>query len=289
MAGYLGSDFDPSAPADTEAVSQGASRIRDVKQRLKTFFGGIFNLEDATWLSAVIPNSALQAISGLAAGTYTNVTLTVNTKGTITAISTGSAGSFKPTGSIEGVATGGTGLSTVPSNGQLLVGNGTGFTLAQLVAASGGGLVVTVGAGTISISIDPTYFPAIPFFAEATLVSTTAATPVQLIAPITSGPLLGRKLYLNKFIARVDGGTAWTTTTVVHLSDTNGTPNPLVTIPVAALLANARILESTSGVILEDSYSRGTGTATNAGLQVYGDVNAGAGSNLIIQASGFYK
>jgi hypothetical protein len=289
MAGFFGSDFDPSNPADTDAVAQGAGRIRDVKQRIKTFFGGLFNLETAAWLTAVIPSDALQAIGGLTAGTYTNVTLTVNTKGQITSISTGSAGSYKTAGAVETYATGGTGLSSLPGNGMIPIGNGAGYTLAAIVAAAGGGIVVTLGAGTITLSINPAYFPSLPFFAEATLPSATGATPVQLVAPIVSGPLLGRKLYLNKFIMRVDGATAWTTTSIVTLTDTNGTPNPFVTVPVAALTANARVLESTAGVILEDSFSRGTGSATNAGLQIFADVNAGAGSNLIVQASGFYK
>jgi hypothetical protein len=288
MAGYFGSDFDPSNPADTDAVSQGANRMRDIKQRIKTFFGGLFNLENATWNSAVIPSAALEAIVGLTAGTYTNVTLTVNEQGQVTSVSTGSAGSFKAVGAVETYATGGTGLSSAPANGQIPIGTGAGYALAALTA--GTGIIVTPGSGTLSLALDFTQIPAFPFFAEATLLSASAATPVQLIAPISSGPLLGRKLYLNKFIARVDGATAWATgTTIVRLADTNGTPNPFVTIPVAALTANARVLESTSGVVLEDSFSRGTGSATNAGLQVYADVNAGSGSNLIIQASGFYK
>jgi hypothetical protein len=47
------------------------------------------------------------------------------------------------------VARGGTGLSTAPSNGQLLVGNGTGYTLATLTA--GTGITITNGVGSIQI------------------------------------------------------------------------------------------------------------------------------------------
>jgi hypothetical protein len=48
------------------------------------------------------------------------------------------------------VASGGTGLSTIPTNGQLLIGNGTGYTLNTL--GVGAGISVTNGAGTITVA-----------------------------------------------------------------------------------------------------------------------------------------
>jgi hypothetical protein len=48
------------------------------------------------------------------------------------------------------VTSGGTGLTTIPTNGQLLIGNGTGYTLNTLGAGSG--ISVTNGAGTITIA-----------------------------------------------------------------------------------------------------------------------------------------
>lgn len=48
------------------------------------------------------------------------------------------------------IAKGGTNLTTVPTNGQLLIGNGTGYTLAQLTGGSG--ITITPGAGSISIA-----------------------------------------------------------------------------------------------------------------------------------------
>ena len=48
------------------------------------------------------------------------------------------------------VPSGGTGLSTIPTNGQLLIGNGTGYTLNTL--GTGAGISVTNGAGTISVA-----------------------------------------------------------------------------------------------------------------------------------------
>jgi hypothetical protein len=48
------------------------------------------------------------------------------------------------------VTGGGTGLSTIPTNGQLLIGNGTGYTLNTL--GFGAGISVTNGSGTITVA-----------------------------------------------------------------------------------------------------------------------------------------
>lgn len=49
------------------------------------------------------------------------------------------------------VGKGGTGLATTPTNGQLLIGNGTGYSLATI--AQGTGVTVTNGAGTITVGL----------------------------------------------------------------------------------------------------------------------------------------
>jgi hypothetical protein len=48
------------------------------------------------------------------------------------------------------VTSGGTGLTTIPTNGKLLIGNGTGYTLNTLTASTG--ITVTNGAGTITVT-----------------------------------------------------------------------------------------------------------------------------------------
>lgn len=48
------------------------------------------------------------------------------------------------------IANGGTGLGTTPTNGQLLIGNGSGYTLATLTAGSG--VTITNGSGSITIA-----------------------------------------------------------------------------------------------------------------------------------------
>ena len=48
------------------------------------------------------------------------------------------------------IANGGTGVTTVPTNGQLLIGNGAGYTVAALTAGSG--VAITNAAGTVTIA-----------------------------------------------------------------------------------------------------------------------------------------
>ena len=57
---------------------------------------------------------------------------------------------FLNSSGVLGISGGGTGLTSTPANGQLDIGNGTGFTRATLSA--GTGISVTNGAGTITIA-----------------------------------------------------------------------------------------------------------------------------------------
>ena len=86
----------------------------------------------------------------------------------------------------SGVTSGGTGLNTVPTNGQLLIGNGIGYSLGTLTAT---GMTVTNGAGTIALSLNtfsPSSYGGVPasgggtsnfLRADATWAAPPAATP----------------------------------------------------------------------------------------------------------------
>ena len=70
------------------------------------------------------------------------------TSSSLTAVGTIATGTWN--GSTIGRAYGGTGLTAAPSNGQLLIGNGSGYTLATLTAGSN--VTITEGSGSITIA-----------------------------------------------------------------------------------------------------------------------------------------
>lgn len=98
---------------------------------------------DGTWAtSATVTPAALTKVDD------TNVTLTLG--GTpATALLQATSLTLGWTGTL-GISRGGTGLGTTPTNGQLLIGNGTNYTLATLTAGSG--ISIANGAGSITIS-----------------------------------------------------------------------------------------------------------------------------------------
>ena len=94
--------------------------------------------------------------SGVSAATYgaaaTVPVFTVNAKGQITSVTNTAIAidtSQITTGTL-GVARGGTGVSTTPANGEIDIGNGTGFTRTTLTASSG--VSIANGAGSVTIS-----------------------------------------------------------------------------------------------------------------------------------------
>jgi len=83
----------------------------------------------------------------------TSPTLTTPALGTPSAVVLTNATGLPLTSAVTGtlsVTNGGTGLTAAPSNGQILIGNGTGFTLATLSA--GTGITITNAGGSITIA-----------------------------------------------------------------------------------------------------------------------------------------
>ena len=113
---------------------------------------GTVTISSLAATSAVITNLAATSsnITTLSSGSA-NITQLQSTSATITTL-TGTnwtATSLTLTNALK-VAEGGTGLDTTPTNGQLLIGNGTGFALSTLTAGSG--ISVTNAAGSITIA-----------------------------------------------------------------------------------------------------------------------------------------
>ena len=140
------------------------------------------------------------------------------TSSSLTSVGTIASGTWN--GTTIGRAYGGTGLTAAPSNGQLLIGNGTGYTLATLTAGSN--ITVTEGSGSITIAAaagTPTAGDGInvsgsevsvDLKANGGLVIETTELAVDLGASAITGTL-----------AVADGGTG--ATTITGLVKGNGT------------------------------------------------------------------
>lgn len=114
------------------------------------------------------------------------------------------------------------------------------------------------------------------------ITSAAAATAVELL-PNSKVPA-GKKAYLINFIARVDGTTVWGTTANVKIQDKSASAVDFVTMAVAALTSQARVVPGSSNTTLENAFSKGSGGGDGKGLQLKGDAN-GTGSDLYVTAT----
>jgi len=126
------------------------------------------NGTSALTASATIPSTDITGLGSMATQNASSVAITGGSiNGTPIGGSTPASGAFTTlgatgdaslstviagtwNGSPIGIAYGGTGVSTTPTNGQLLIGNGTGYTLSTITGSTG--LSVSNGAGAITLT-----------------------------------------------------------------------------------------------------------------------------------------
>jgi hypothetical protein len=132
------------------------------------------------------------------------------------------------------IASGGTGLGTAPGNGQILIGNGTGYTLSTLT--EGTSISITEGPGSIQISV----------------------TTIDA-ALITSGTLAAARLPAFSGDVSTPGGS-----TVTTLATVNGVPGAFGSASnVAAFTVNGKGLVTVAGnvpIAITNAQVSGLGT-----------------------------
>jgi hypothetical protein len=214
---------------------------------------------------------AAGAVSGLAASATTDTTNATNiTSGTlptgrlsgsytgITGVGTLTAGTWN--GTAIGVAYGGTGLTATPTNGQLAIGNGSGYTLANLTA--GTNVSISNTAGGITISATPA--------AGGTVTSVAMTVPTFLSvtgSPITTSGTLAVTLS-GTALPVANGGSGATTLTGYLYGNGTSAFTASTTIPNTAITGlgtmstqNANSVAITGGTI--DGATIGATTAAN--------------------------
>lgn len=147
---------------------------------------------------------------------------------------------------ITPVINGGTGLGTIPTNGQLLIGNGTGYSLNTLTASTG--ITVTNGLGTITVT------NSLP---DLTVTLTGAGTTV-VTGTYPNFTITSNDQYVGT-VTSVAALTLGTTGTDLSSTVVNSTTTPVITLNVpTASATNRGALSSTDWTTFNNKQPAGT-------------------------------
>jgi hypothetical protein len=186
------------------------------------------------------------------------------------------------------VTNGGTGLGTIPTNGQLLIGNGTGYTLNTL--GTGAGISVTNGAGTITVAntgvlsnIASSGISVSSTTGNVTIANTGVLSFSGGATGLTPATVAAGDVTLAGTLIAVNGGTGFasyavgdllyanTTTTLAKLPDV-ATGNALISggVGVAPAWGKIGLTTHVSGVLPVANGGTNGSAAPTAGAVAYG-------------------
>ena len=252
-AGYGGTGFSSYAVGDLlyADTTSSLAKLADVAVGNALISGGVGAAPSwgkiglATHISGTLPI----ANGGTGSTSTTFVNLTTNVTGTLP------------------VANGGTGLATTPSNGQIDIGNGTGFTRTTLT--QGSGITITNGAGSITIASAVTS----PIPSGTVMIFKQTAAPTGWTKDTTAA--------LNDSALRIVTGTASSGGTVAF---TTAFASQSVSGTLSSTTATNQNTTATGSV--SSSSSSGLTTATNQATTAGGTVSLSAGGSVNLSGGG---
>jgi hypothetical protein len=226
---------------------------------------------NSTTLGSSIVNSSLTSLGTVTSGTWNATTISI--------------------------AKGGTGLTTTPTNGQLLIGNGTGYVLSTI--SSGQNVTVTNGAGSISIAAANTNLSWTAGSTSGPVLNSSTGTGGAIPSAsntasgvVTTGTQLfsGYKTFTNKIARSGSYSGAYDASpffTLINSTHTDTTSNGVVANKTGANIDNP-IFDSTNITTITDASSLYIGGApvggTNTTITSAHAIHVGSGR--IYQASG---
>jgi hypothetical protein len=175
------------------------------------------------------------------------------------------------------VSNGGTGLTTTPTNGQLLIGNGTNYTLSTLTAGSG--VSITNSAGSITLSATGLGGTVTAVTATGPLASSGGTSPTISIANSTgTGSVVldqGATISSATITAALSASITTITGTSANITTVTGTTTTFSSGTISQLGATSATVTTLSGTNV--TYSSGTVSqlaATSATISTVSGTNA---------------
>jgi hypothetical protein len=216
-------------------------------------------------------------------GSVTSVAATVPSLLSVSGspITTSGTLAFTYSGTALPVANGGTGLTTTPANGDLDIGNGTGFTRSTLTAGSG--ITVTNASGSITIAATNSG-TVTSVTGTSPVVSSGGATPaISMAAATTSVSGYLTSTDWNTFNNKGSGTVTSVSGTIGNITSTGGA-TPVIDLASGIATAGTTGSASLVPVVTIDTYGRVTSITTAANPQ--GTVTSVTGTSPIASSGG---